>query len=208
MQIDSEGSATLIYMKKLYILGIVAIVALILIVAGTWYMSNGSAFQLQTASSTPTSATTTTTTANEVPTKTTGTPTTPMYGLMLPPKGTTTGSVPKISSMTPAAGGVGTTVTIIGSGFSTTKNYVLFGTSSNRSHPDGSPDNSVATAGSPDGKTLSFTVPSAGPSGLLCDSNNHCIGVSAIRITPGQYPVAVRNQYGTSVTDIFTVTGS
>lgn len=193
-------------MKNLYMLAGIAVVAIILIVGGTWLMGQGS--QSQTATSTTEVATTTTTKGTPAKTTTGTTKVTTTTVTTKPDGTTTTGAAPKITALSPTAAIVGSTITITGSGFSPTKNYVLFGTSADRSHPDGSPDNSIVTAGSPDGKTLSFTVPSAGPSGMLCDSNGHCIGVSAIRITPGQYPVSVRNQYGTSDVVVFTVTGS
>jgi hypothetical protein len=116
-----------------------------------------------------------------------------------------TGAVPKIAKFEPGAATVGTTITITGTGFSPTTNYITFGTSQGRHHQDGTADNVIATQGSKDGKTLTFVVPSSSASGLLCDANNQCIGVSAMRIVPGNYPVTVENKYGASEADTFTV---
>lgn len=191
-------------MKNLYILGGIAVLVIVLIWASASYMNKGPSNQQQTATTTTATGTPTKASSTAVPAKTTTTTTKVTTTTTKPSAGT----APKISSFAPSAATVGSTVTIIGTGFSTTKNYVLFGTSSDRTHTDGSPDNSISTAGSPDGKTLSFTVPASGPSGLLCDSNGHCIGVSAMRIVPGTYPISVRNQNGTSATQLFTVVGS
>ncbi len=116
-----------------------------------------------------------------------------------------TGIAPKIAKFEPPAATVGTTVTIFGTGFDSTTNYITFGTSQGRHHPDGTADNVIATAGSVDGKTLTFTVPSSSASGLLCDSSNHCVGISAMRIVPGNYPVTVNNKNGTSAVAVFSV---
>jgi hypothetical protein len=116
-----------------------------------------------------------------------------------------TGVAPKIAKFEPAAATVGTTVTILGTGFDVTTNYVTFGTSQGRHHTDGTADNVIAAVGSADGKTLTFTVPSSSASGLLCDSMNHCVGISAMRILPGNYPVTIKNKNGTSAIAIFSV---
>jgi plastocyanin len=118
----------------------------------------------------------------------------------------TVGVSPKITKFEPAAATVGTTVTIIGTGFDSKINYITFGTYAGRHHQDGTAGNVIATQGSADGKTLTFVVPASSASGLLCDSTNHCIGVSAMRITPGNYPVTIQNKNGTSAVDTFTVT--
>ncbi len=112
---------------------------------------------------------------------------------------------PQITSFIPAAGTPGTTVLIRGTGFSKTRNYLLFGTTANRHHLDGSPDNQIAVLPSPDGKTLTFTVPENGPSGLLCDSLNHCVAISAVLLSPGTYPVSVRVGNTTSSADLFVL---
>ncbi|MBA3788815.1 hypothetical protein H0X32_00250 [Patescibacteria group bacterium] len=112
---------------------------------------------------------------------------------------------PTVTKFTPATASVGSSVTIIGTGFDRVRNYLFFGTSNGRHRPDGTPDNVIATVPSPDGITVTFTVPASGPSGLLCDSLNHCIGVSATRITPGSYPVSVSNGYAASKATSFTV---
>jgi hypothetical protein len=96
-------------------------------------------------------------------------------------------------------------VTIYGTNFSKTKNAISFGTSSGLHHADGTPDNVFATVASTDGKTLTFTIPSAGPSGVLCDAQGSCRGVSAIRITPGSYPIMVTTSAGPSNIVRYTV---
>lgn len=111
-----------------------------------------------------------------------------------------------IAKLSPASAKTGATVTITGQGFAKTGNHIMFGDSGGRHHPDGTSDNTITTADSQDGTTLTFTVPSSGPSGVLCDSSNHCIGVTAIRLLPGSFNVVVANSNGTSTPVKFTVT--
>ncbi len=96
-------------------------------------------------------------------------------------------------------------MTIKGTNFDRTTNYITFGTSGGRHRADGTADNVIAVVGSADGKTLVFTVPTSGPSGILCDANKSCIAVSAMRVTPGVYPVSVKNKNGTSNIESYTV---
>ena len=172
-------------------------ILVLVIVLGTFYMySNGGASSITNQVATSTTATTT----PEKPVTITPTPTLPV---VKPPVST----APHISSMEPSAAAAGSTVTIIGTGFDTTTNYITFGTSGGRVHPDGTADNVVATVGSPTGRTLTFDIPTSGPSGILCDkSHTSCIAVSAIRILPGTYPVTVTNKNGVSAPATFTVT--
>jgi hypothetical protein len=132
-----------------------------------------------------------------------------MHPTTTPPQVPVPGSAPKtlapkITSLAPASGPIGSTVTIKGSGFDAKANAILFGPSGGRHHIDGTPDNQIASVGSPDGKTLTFTVPTAGPSGQLCDQYKHCIAVSAIRVLFGPYDVSVMNKNGTSNKAVFT----
>jgi hypothetical protein len=186
-------------MKNLYLLGGIAIILIVGI--GVWLAGRNTAQAptIQNVSTTTTAQLPTGAPASTKTTVTTGTtPTKPVPVKTIAP-------APKISSFEPPAATVSSNVTIIGTGFDTSRNAILFGTSGGRHHPDGSPDNQIAVIASPDGKTLSFTVPNSGPSGLLCDANNHCVGISALRIIPGQYPVVVSNRYGVSKSALFTV---
>jgi len=96
--------------------------------------------------------------------------------------------------LSPSSGPSGTDVVVVGIGFSADDNIVTFGPSAGLRHPDGTPGNLVVRAGSPDGRTLRFTVPASGPSGILCDSNGSgCVGVTAALLQPGRYDVTVVN---------------
>src|SRR5581483_8299212 len=108
----------------------------------------------------------------------------------------TTTSKPQINSLNPSSGSAGTEVTISGLNFDRNSNQITFGSSNGRHHPDGSADN----------KTLTFTVPASGPSGILCSSARSCIGISALRLTSGTYPVSVINKNGTSNVVQFSLT--
>ncbi|HZS42898.1 MAG TPA: IPT/TIG domain-containing protein [Candidatus Paceibacterota bacterium] len=118
----------------------------------------------------------------------------------------TTTSKPQINSLNPSSGSAGTEVTISGLNFDRNSNQITFGSSNGRHHPDGSADNVIANVGSADGKTLTFTVPASGPSGILCSSAGSCIGISALRLTSGTYPVSVINKNGTSNVVQFSLT--
>lgn len=120
---------------------------------------------------------------------------------------TTPTPTPYISSLSPLTGKVGTVVTINGLGFDSIINWIAFGTSTGSHHIDGTPANVINNkAASTDGKILTFTVPTSGPSGIICSATNHCVAISAIRILPGVYPVTVQNANGKSNTMQFTVT--
>jgi hypothetical protein len=105
------------------------------------------------------------------------------------------------------SGPVGTEVVITGSGFAADDNLVTFGPSAGLRHPDGTPGNMVARAGAPDGRTLRFTVPRTGPSGILCSDTGGCVGVAGVLLQPGRYDVGVRNGSGTSNAVSFEITG-
>ncbi|MFA6050318.1 MAG: IPT/TIG domain-containing protein [Candidatus Paceibacterota bacterium] len=99
-------------------------------------------------------------------------------------------NVPTISSLSPSSGNIGTTVTIYGSGFFGT-NTVYFGGSA------------VSAVAASNGQMISFTVPEyISP----CNPGMYCI-LLARQVTPGNYDVRVQNNYGTSNTMQFTVTG-
>ncbi len=190
-------------MKK-YSIAASIVVGIIAVAGLAWYktqdnsasLQNGnSAAQVLTASTSDQSAIQTTPTPNPV--------NTPPSKPVTHPKVPTT---PSITSLDPSSATVGSTVTIHGTGFSTTSNAILFGKTMNSFHRDGTPANQIAAVASTDGTTLSFVVPNSGPSGILCDSSNHCIAVSAMRIIAGTYPVTVRNAAGTSNTATLTVT--
>lgn len=115
-----------------------------------------------------------------------------------------------IASLSPSSGVVGTQVTITGSGFTKTNNSIAFFDPIASHHIDGTPGNVIENnASSPDGKTLIFTVPSGGISGILCDDsdNKHCMGIAAINLAQrgGSYPVSVKNSNGESNILMFTI---
>jgi hypothetical protein len=187
-------------MKNLYLLGGIAVVALVLIGLGSWYLNQSNSASAPTISTTAATSTAQQPSVAKSKTKSNTTHTTTTTTTTV-----TTTNPPKILLFAQPSAAPGLSVTIVGTGFDATQNAILFGPSGGRHRPDGSPDNQIATVGSPDGKTLSFTVPTSGPSGMLCDSTNHCVAVSAIRIIPGQYAVIVKNRNGESNSSAFTV---
>ncbi len=194
----------LIRMKKdTYLLIGIAVIAVLLIAAGSWYMSTTQSLSLNSIISS-TAPGPTSTASNPSPAAEPPMPPTPAPHPT--PSPTPSSAAPRITNFEPVSGIVGSTITIIGSGFDRTTNYIYFGTSGGRHHPDGSPDNQIAISASPNGKSVTFVVPSAGPSGILCDVTNHCVGISAVRIIPGNYPVTVRTSNGMSAPATFTVT--
>ncbi len=101
------------------------------------------------------------------------------YGCPVNPYGS-----PTISYLSPTSGAIGSTVTIYGSGFSSTGNSVRFG------------NGIIANLYSPTGTNLSFTVPS------------YMQGYGNQYTTPGTYNVSVTNQNNQSSNSAtFTVTG-
>ncbi len=88
-----------------------------------------------------------------------------------------------LNYISPTAGAVGSTVTVFGSGFSTSNNTVHFG------------NGIITNLGSADGRSVSFTVPA------------QLTGYGSQPVVLGTYPVSVTNAYGsTSGTAPFTVT--
>ncbi len=189
---------------KNYSIAAIIVVGIIGVAALAWYKIQDNAASLQAGNSVAQVLTASTSDQSAVQTAPTPTPvSTPPSNATTHPKVT---GAPSITSLDPSSATVGSTVTIHGTGFSATSNAILFGKTMNSFHRDGTPANQIAAVASTDGATLSFVVPNSGPSGILCDSSNHCIAVSAMRIIAGTYPVTVRNAAGTSNTATLTVT--
>ena len=105
-------------------------------------------------------------------------------------------TAPYLSYLVPSSGLVGTRVAVYGSGFALTGNTVKFGIGY------------VPSLASPDGATLSFTV----PEGMSpCDPDldrplDRPCALGLAKVIPGVYNVAVKNKNGTSNTVQFIVT--
>lgn len=99
---------------------------------------------------------------------------------------------PAISSLQPTSGPVGTSVTIVGSGFTPTNNSINFG----GEYLDGVSSN---------GTTITFTIPDTITPCPRISSNIACIQL-AQQVTPGTYAISVTNANGASNTVNFTVT--
>jgi hypothetical protein len=95
-------------------------------------------------------------------------------------------SPPFIAQMIPTSGPVGTGVTLSGSGFTLRGNTLWFG------------PGSIEDLGSPDERTLPFTVP---------DGYNLPYAGAFPPVQPGPHEVRVVNANGTSNSVVFTVTG-
>jgi hypothetical protein len=94
-------------------------------------------------------------------------------------------SAPAINYLNPSSGAIGTTVTIVGSGFTTSGNTIHFGIGI------------IANLTSADGRSVSFTVPS------------QLSGFGSQQVGLGGYNVSVTNGAGnTSNVTTFTVTGT
>ncbi len=99
------------------------------------------------------------------------------------------------SYLTPLSGPVGTVVTIHASGFAPTGNQITL---------DGMVGASLENVASPDGKTLTFTVPSSlGPN---CKPDQACPMYLRV-VTAGLYTVSVISNGTTYNIGMFTVTG-
>ena len=110
--------------------------------------------------------------------------------------GPTAPTAPTVTAIAPAAGPVGTTVTIEGSGFSPTGNIVKFGVGY------------LSDLASPDGRRLLFAVPEGHN---LCPPSElgykePCAGGVFPRVQPGSYAVSVVTRTETSRQVQFTVT--
>lgn len=104
--------------------------------------------------------------------------------------------VPRIYAFNPVSGPVGTKVTISGSGFTPTDNYLVFG------HLLGPAYSSVSLSSS-DGKIMTFTIPSTASLLTSCSpldmgTNAYCNGepLKEIAIMPGEYWIVVTNVNG------------
>ncbi len=97
-----------------------------------------------------------------------------------------------LSSISPSAGAVGTTVTLTGSGFTTSanSNRVIFG------------QYQAAAVTSANGSSISFTLPSY--LGANCAPNQAC-PMYALELQPGMYAVHVENANGISNNQSFQV---
>ena len=113
--------------------------------------------------------------------------------------GTTQTSSLMSISLQPSSGPVGTQINIVGNGFTTTGNKIRFGNTFYN-------NNSNYSLNSIDGRTLTFTVPSASYYGCP-DGSSICYSPLTL-ITPGTYPISIMNTNGTSNTVTFTVTPS
>jgi hypothetical protein len=188
---------------------VISVAVLVIIVAGIWYfLLQGNAMSGNMASSTSMTASSTATSTVKVGAikSTTAVLTTYHTPVSTTPTPVTTATPPPtIISFAPSAGSPGTTVTINGTNFDPTTNYITFGATADRHHTDGTPDNQIATVASSNGTSLSFTVPSSGPSGVLCDAGNNCVAISSVLLSPGNYPVTVRTKSGTSNTELFVL---
>ncbi len=148
----------------------------------------------------PVSSPTPTATATAIPTPSP----TPM-----PATATLAADGPRITEILPARGPAGTEVLVIGSGFAADDNMVTFGPSLGLRRPDGTPANLVARGGSSTGATLRFTVPHQGPSGILCDANGSCAGITSLELPqPASYEVTVINTNGASNVARFDLVGA
>ncbi|OHA18880.1 MAG: hypothetical protein A2836_00620 [Candidatus Taylorbacteria bacterium RIFCSPHIGHO2_01_FULL_45_63] len=99
-------------------------------------------------------------------------------------------TTPTVSSLLPAQGSVGTSVTITGSGFTATGNAVHFGIGGS------------ANLSSKDGMTLTYVIPyTIG----ICDFIGAGCAAAALLVMPGTYQVYVTNANGQSNSLTFTV---
>src|SRR3989338_245621 len=102
-----------------------------------------------------------------------------------------------VSYLSPSSGPIGTQVTIVGSGFTSTGNKVIFVNL-------GTENNPTYSLNSYDGRTLTFTIPSSDYYACLYTYPSCAIPQ---RLTqPGSYSVSVMNPNGTSNSVNFTVT--
>lgn len=187
-------------MKNTYAWGLIVLV--LVIVAGAYWMIMSKDTDVDTV------GVATTTTEQVKTTKPAGMGTKPSTGTA----GTgTTGTVstdprPKLISLSPMSGKVGTVVTIKGDNFDKDSNIITFGTSMGLHHRDGTPDNQIESHGSADGKTLTFLVPASEASGELCDQNNVCKIYHTVGTKLEAHTITVINKNGLSNALSFTVT--
>ncbi len=122
-------------------------------------------------------------------------------------------TTPKIISVQPTVGAIGTQVTIGGNGF-TGDNTVFFNggvvAKSVAAKPaifncPMTPAGSTTTACGSYAQTLTFGVP--GSMGPYCPAGQFC-PLYLLRVTPGAYALSVQNENGASATSTFTVASS
>ena len=97
---------------------------------------------------------------------------------------------PAITSISPSSGGTGISVSIQGSGFTSTGNNIHFGVGG------------IKNVSSPDGAKLVFTVPSAVSA---CDFVDVGCMAPSQEVVPGDYSLYVQNANGQSNAETFTV---
>ncbi len=109
-----------------------------------------------------------------------------------------TSVTPKINSISPSIGTVGTMVTINGSGFAVTGNKIKFGNLGSESNP-------VYSVNSTSGMSLSFKVPESNYYSCWNPVSGPQCNVPAVMTAPGNYEVSVINTNGESNKVTFTV---
>jgi hypothetical protein len=116
----------------------------------------------------------------------------------IPPRITSTPIAAYLSSLTPDQGSIGTKVTLSGTGFSLTENYIVFGSAY------------LGPFASNDGKTLPFTVPDKATGGCNRPFNKsqiHCLAIILQTTNPGNtYDISVLTAEGESNKLPFQVT--
>lgn len=122
-------------------------------------------------------------------------------------------TTPRIISLQPTSGAIGTQVTIGGSGFTGDNTILLNGAVAAKNvaaqpaifHCPMIPAGSTTTTCGNYAQTLTFRVPdSMGP---YCPAGQFC-ALYLLRVAPGAYALSVRNENGTSATSTFTVASS
>ena len=184
---------------------IVLVIVLIVVAVGGWYFITQSTSPSQNVATTTSTGASSNTAGNTVPAHTTTSSSVTTTHTTASSQGSPI-VAPQIIKFDPPAGSSGTQVTITGTNFNRTTNYISFGSWGGRYRSDGTPDNQIAAVASSDGSKITFTVPTSGASGQLCNAQNQCIEVSAIVLAPGNYPVTVRTTGGTSNIKNFVLT--
>lgn len=187
-------------MKNTYAWGLIVLV--LVIVAGAYWMIMSKNVDVMPADMASTTQQVKTTKPAGMGTK----PTTVTTGTGATTGTTATDPRPKLASLSPMSGKVGTVVTIKGMNFDKDSNIITFGATMGLHHRDGTPDNQIESHGSADGKTLTFLVPASEASGELCDQNNVCKVYHTVGTKLEAHPITVINKNGLSNTLSFTVT--
>ena len=111
--------------------------------------------------------------------------------------GISSNQLPTINYLQPNSGAIGSSVTIMGSGFTPTGNRIIFGSTGIEKNPSYSLNSS-------DGRTIVFTVPSSDY--VACLYSIPACMIAERLIQPGNYNVSVINSNGTSNQITFTAT--